>query len=66
MARLLIQCPETGDAIPTGHYLDTQFLTEADVSSGVVRDCPACGGRHEFTDDETFMETDDDHVSVDD
>ena len=45
MAMVMIKCPSSGRAVPTGIELEEQtFIQLPNVGSGMR--CPACGGHH--------------------
>ncbi len=53
MRRVMIRCPQTGEAVPTGFVAD-------DISHVMVEDsasgCAACGGSHMRSARDAFLE----------
>jgi len=47
MGMVMINCPDTGHAIPTGLKMDGAAFKRAPVFFARVR-CPACGREHEW------------------
>jgi predicted RNA-binding Zn-ribbon protein involved in translation (DUF1610 family) len=45
MGMVMIKCPSTGQAVPTGIEIEEATFTDLpNVGSGMA--CPACGGHH--------------------
>jgi hypothetical protein len=54
--RLMIRCPKTGKAVPTGIAMDPASYVSADLESNVTR-CPYCGEGHRWSKEQVFWET---------
>ena len=50
---LMIRCPKTGVAIPTGIAMDPQSFATSGMSNNSSR-CPACGETHVWSKENTF------------
>ena len=54
--RLMIRCPKTGKAVPTGIAMDPASYVSAGLENNVTR-CPHCGERHRWSKEQVFWET---------
>ncbi len=57
MARVMIDCPETGKAIYT--HMNFEWIGYDSVQIGTKSvPCPVCGKVHEWTRDDSYLEED--------
>jgi predicted RNA-binding Zn-ribbon protein involved in translation (DUF1610 family) len=55
MGMVMIKCPGTGRAVPTGIELEEETFTNLpNVGSGMT--CPACGGHHIWRKAEAWLD----------
>jgi hypothetical protein len=54
--RLMIRCPKTGKAVPTGIAMDPASYVSVSLENNVTR-CPHCGEGHRWSKEQVFWET---------
>ncbi len=54
--KLMIRCPKTGLAIPTGIAMDPASFASSGMENNSTS-CPACGGVHTWSKENTFWDT---------
>jgi len=57
MAAVMIRCPETGEAIPTGIGMPYEALKSVVMRDNTVVGCPACGGDHVWQGEDAFPDS---------
>lgn len=55
MARVMLDCPVTGESVSTGEEGNRDDLESLEFS-GRSLICPACHETHEFSNDDTYIE----------
>ena len=58
MGKVMIKCPETGKAVPTGMAMDKASFDTAVLSNNTLGNCPACGKDHVWSKEDAFLEED--------
>ena len=56
MANVMIKCPNTGKAVPTGINMDQASFDSSDMRDNALGGCPACGGTHVWNKEDAFLE----------
>lgn len=56
MARIMINCPETGKAVAVGMYFDQKSFDLAALSDNTFGPCAECGGSHTWAKKDAFLE----------
>jgi endogenous inhibitor of DNA gyrase (YacG/DUF329 family) len=54
--RLMIRCPKTGHAVPTGVAIDPASYVSASMEDNWTK-CPYCGEKHRWSKEITFWES---------
>lgn len=65
MGKIVFRCPETGRAVPTGIEMTEELFQATFPSRGDgIRECPACGGDHQWEKKDAWVETGHDQGSL--
>lgn len=56
--RLMIRCPNTGQAVPTGIAFGDRMSFETNSLSNNALKCEACGQMHTWNKEDAFLEDD--------
>lgn len=57
MADVMIKCPVTGEAVPTGIGINYESLRNVEMSDNVLGACPSCGGEHIWQGEDAFPDS---------
>jgi hypothetical protein len=58
MPRIMIKCPKTGKAVPTGVILEEVAFEAALLPNSSFGPCPECGEMHSWSKEDAFFEDD--------
>lgn len=56
MANVMIRCPKTGEAVPTGIGMDFESFKSVEMSDNQVR-CTSCGEMHLWQKEDAFPDS---------
>jgi hypothetical protein len=56
MARVMINCPDTGEPVPTGFDMNQQSFETSQMSGNSFGPCPACGQMHTWDKEDAYLE----------
>ncbi len=56
MSRVMIDCPTTGNPVPTGMSLSNKAMEALPMSGNILRNCPECGRRHAWGRKDAYQE----------
>ena len=57
MADVMILCPETGRAVPTGIGMSFDSFRSVTMRDNVLGSCPACGRDHTWQGEDAFPDS---------
>ena len=57
MTRVMIKCPNTGKAVPTGKETNEATLERVVFFDNILFDCPACGENHTWDTRDAWLES---------
>lgn len=58
MPDVMIKCPATGKAVPTGFSLSKETFESAQMNGNSFGPCPACRGTHTWDKKDAWVQTD--------
>jgi hypothetical protein len=58
MARVMIDCPASGNPVPTGLNLSAKAFEGLPLVGNILRGCPECGQHHTWAKEDAYLEED--------
>jgi hypothetical protein len=57
MGRVMVICPNTGHAVPTGMNMSAESFAKSTLTENSFSPCPACGAQHSWNKDVAWVDT---------